>query len=178
MSRKYLFLILLFCLRVNLLQSQESANDASWPIIIRKGDKLFEGDKAFRFLGMAAPNIQANENQVRVDRTNRFPDDYEISDILDGIRREGGRATRTFSLSVFHPDDKGMPVYFSGHRQYNEEAFRCLDRIIALGHKYDVRLIIPFIASQSFASVRAEGRFQAFPRLYFEPEKHGKRYFV
>ena len=84
-------------------EMQKAGTDANWPIIVRKGDQLFEGDKPFRFLGMAAPNIQANENQVRVDRTNRFPDDYEISDILDGIRREGGRATRTFSLSVFHP---------------------------------------------------------------------------
>ncbi len=133
----------------------------NWPIITRKGDQLFEGDKPFRFMGMAAPNIQANENQVQVDRTNRFPDEYEISDILDGIRRTGGRATRTFSLSVYHPDDNGMPVYFSGHRQYNEEAFQCLDRVIALAHKYDVRLIIPFIASQSFPSVRGVDEFSA-----------------
>jgi len=142
-------------------EKSKVASAGNWPIIVRKGDQLFEGDKIFRFLGMAAPNIQANENQVRVDRANRFPDDFEISDILDGIRREGGRVTRTFSLSVFHPDDKGMPVYFSGHRQYNEEAFRCLDRVIALGHKYDVRLIIPFIASQSFASVRGVDEFSA-----------------
>lgn len=142
-------------------EKQNAANDAKWPIITRKGDQLYEGDKPFRFLGMAAPNIQANENQVRVDRTNRFPDEYEISDILDGIRRTGGRATRTFSLSVYHPDDKGMTVYFSGHRQYNEEAFKCLDRVIALAHQSDVRLIIPFIASQSFPSVRGVDEFSA-----------------
>jgi mannan endo-1,4-beta-mannosidase len=141
--------------------SERPGTTYKWPIIIRKDDQLFEGDKPFRFLGMAAPNIQANENQVRVDRANRFPDEFEIRDILDGIRREGGRATRTFSLSVYHPDDKEMPVYFSGHRQYNEEAFKCLDRIIALGHEYDVRIIIPFIASQSFASVRGVDEFSA-----------------
>jgi mannan endo-1,4-beta-mannosidase len=141
--------------------AQKEASKDLWPIITRKGDQLYEGDKPFRFLGLAAPNIQANENQVRADRSNRFPDDYEIRDILDGIRRSGGRATRTFSLSVYHPDDKNMPVYFSGHRQYNEEAFRCLDRIIALGHDFDVRIIIPFIASQSFASVRGVDEFSA-----------------
>jgi mannan endo-1,4-beta-mannosidase len=141
--------------------NQKSINDNQWPIVTRKGDQLYEGEKLFRFLGLAAPNIQANENQVRADRLNRFPDDYEIRDILDGIRRVGGRATRTFSLSVYHPDDNNMPVYFSGHRQYNEEAFRCLDRIIALGHEYDVRIIIPFIASQSFRSVRGVDEFSA-----------------
>jgi len=164
-AKQFLLLLMGITLWLSPIQAQKekakSSTNNNWPIIVRKGDQLFEGDKPFRFMGMAAPNIQANENQVREDRTNRFPDEYEISDILDGIRREGGRATRTFSLSVFHPDDKGMPVYFSGYRQYNEEAFQCLDRVIALGHKYDVRLIIPFIASQSFASVRGVDEFSA-----------------
>jgi len=164
-AKQFLLLLMGITLWLSPIQAQKekakTTTNNNWPIIVRKGDQLFEGDKPFRFMGMAAPNIQANENQVRVDRTNRFPDEYEISDILDGIRREGGRATRTFSLSVFHPDDKGMPVYFSGYRQYNEEAFQCLDRVIALGHKYDVRLIIPFIASQSFASVRGVDEFSA-----------------
>ena len=163
--KKAVLLIALMTLTMPMAFSQEKNKrvdtDNKWPIIIRKNDQLFEGDRPFRFMGLAAPNIQANENQVRADRTNRFPDEFEIRDILDGIRREGGRATRTFALSVYHPDDKGMPVYFSGHRQYNEEAFKCLDRIIAFGHEYDVRIIIPFIASQSFASVRGVDEFSA-----------------
>jgi mannan endo-1,4-beta-mannosidase len=127
--------------------------------ITRSGDKLMEGYKEFRFMGLAAPNIQANESQIRADRTNRFPDDYEIRDLLEGIQRIGGVATRTFSLSVYSPDDHDMPVYISGRRLYNEEAFKCLDRIIALAHEYNVRLIIPFIASQSFGSVRGVDEF-------------------
>ncbi len=119
-------------------------------IITAKADKLMDGDREFRFMGLAAPNIQQNESQIRADRTNRFPDEYEIRDILGGIQRIGGLATRTFSLSVYSPDDKEMPVYITARRTYNEEAFQCLDRVIALSHEYNVRLIIPFIASQSF----------------------------
>ncbi len=145
---------------VSLLKAQDKKYNA-WPIIVRKGDVLYEGTKIFRFFGLDAPNIQQNENQVRDDRTNRFPDEYEIRDILGGIQRTGGRATRTFSLSVYSPDDAGMPVYISGYRNYNEDAFRCLDRIIALCHEYDVRLIIPFIASQSFQSVRGVDEFSS-----------------
>jgi mannan endo-1,4-beta-mannosidase len=141
--------------------AQNKEQNTSWPIITRKGDKLYEGSKVFRFMGLAAPNIQQNESQIRVDRTNRFPDEYEIRDLLDGIRRLGGRATRTFSLSVYSPLDNGMPVYIEGHRKYNEEAFRCLDRIIALSHEYDVRLIIPFIASQTFGGIRGVDEFSA-----------------
>ncbi len=118
-----------------------------------------DGDKVFRFMGLAAPNIQQNESQIREDRANRFPDEFEIRDLLGGIQRLGGLATRTFSLSVFSPDDKGMPVYITAKRTYNEEAFQCLDRIIALSHEYNVRLIIPFIASQSFGGIRGVDEF-------------------
>ena len=128
-------------------------------IVTRQGDKLMDGSKEFRFMGLAAPNIQQNESQIRVDRTNRFPDEYEIRDILGGIQHIGGLATRTFSLSVYSPDDKEMPVYITAKRTYNEEAFQCLDRVIALSHEYNVRLIIPFIASQSFGGIRGVDEF-------------------
>lgn len=129
--------------------------------IVRRGDKLMDGNKEFRFLGLAAPNIQQNESQLRTDMANRFPDEFEIRDILGGIQRIGGLATRTFSLSIYSPKDNGLPVYVSGRRVYNEEAFRCLDRVIALAHDYNVRLIIPFIASQSFSGIRGVDEFSA-----------------
>lgn len=157
------FLMLISCLISNSANAKvlKEAKDQhkSWLIITRQGDRLMEGDKVFRFFGLAAPNIQQNESQIRVDRTNRFPDEFEIRDILDGIQRLGGRATRTFSLSIYSPDDKEMPVYISARRTYNEEAFKCLDLIIALSHEYDVRLIIPFIASQTFAGIRGVDEF-------------------
>lgn len=136
-------------------------SEKEWPIIVRRGDKLYEGDKEFRFMSFAAPNIQQNESQIRADRSNRFPDEFEVRDILSGLQRIGGRATRTFSLSVFTPEDDNMPVYIQGYRQYNEEAFQCLDRILAYAPEYDVRIIIPFIASQRFAGIRGVDEFAA-----------------
>jgi len=149
------------CLTVNAKNDKKSSLRKDWPIIIRNGDQLYEGDKPFRFMSFAAPNIQQNESQIRLDRTNRFPDEYEIRDILDAIQRVGGRATRTFSLSVYSTLDDNMPVYITGHRQYNEEAFQCLDRILAYAHEYDVRIIIPFIASQTFPGIRGVDEFSA-----------------
>jgi mannan endo-1,4-beta-mannosidase len=130
----------------------------NWPIIKRVGDKLMEGDREFRFMGFAAPNIQQNESQLRADMKNRFPDEFEIRDILGALEWVGSRATRTFSLSVYSPEDN-LPVYISAYRTYNEEAFQCLDLIIALAHEYDVRLIIPFIASQQFIGIRGVDEF-------------------
>ncbi|MFO1478178.1 MAG: hypothetical protein U1F98_16205 [Verrucomicrobiota bacterium] len=144
-----------------LLLSVRFAAAADWPIIQRRGDALFEGGKPYRFLGLAAPNIQANESQILPGAGNRFPDEYEIRDILGALHRLGARATRTFSLSVYCPADKGMPVYLTGPRQYNEEAFRCLDRVLALCHEYDVRIIIPILASQTFGGIRGIDEFSA-----------------
>ncbi len=59
-----------------------------------------EGNHKFQFFGLDAPNIQQNESQIRLDRTNRFPDEFEKRDILGGLRRLGCRVTRTFSLSI------------------------------------------------------------------------------
>lgn len=141
-------------------EAQPAAREA-WPIVTRRGTMLFEGEKPFRFFGLAAPNVQAHESQLLPDFSNHFPDEYEIRDLFSAMKRLGGRATRTFTLSITHPDDKGLPAYVMGHRQYNEEAFRCLDRVIALAHEYDIRLIIPIIASQSFANVRGMDEFAA-----------------
>jgi hypothetical protein len=153
---------IILCFAVASAAAQtKPAKSAYKNFISRKGDNLMDGDKVFRFMGLAAPNIQQNESQIRTDRTNRFPDEYEIRDLLGGIQRLGGLATRTFSLSVYSPNDKDMPVYISARRTYNEEAFQCLDRIIALSHEYNVRLIIPFIASQSFAGIRGVDEFSA-----------------
>jgi mannan endo-1,4-beta-mannosidase len=141
-------------------QSQLPQTPKEWPIIVRKGDMLYEGDKPFRFMSFATPNIQQNESQLIPDMSNRFPDEYEVRDILSQLQRIGGRATRTFSLSVFSPEDN-LPVYIQGKRDYNEEAFKCLDRILAYANEYDVRIIVPFIASQKFYGIRGVDEFAA-----------------
>jgi len=129
--------------------------------IVRSGDKLIDGDHEFRFFGLAAPNMQQNESQLRSDMTNRFPDEFEIRDLFSGIERVGGLVTRTFTLSIASPADSGLPVYVPARRTYNEEAFRCLDKVIALASEYNIRLIIPFIASQSFHGIRGVDEFSA-----------------
>lgn len=147
-----------------------------WPIITRQADVLYEGKSAFRFLGLAAPNIQAHESQLRPDFSNRFPDEYELRDILSSIHRVGARATRSFSFSVYSPKDGGVPVHIIGQRQYNEEAFRSFDLLLALCKEYDVRILIPVIASQSFPVVRGTDEFAALsgntaPGAFWTDEK-------
>jgi hypothetical protein len=155
------FLLLPLALTTALCSISTASADTNWPIVQRKGDALYEGNKPFRFFGLAAPDLQQNGSQFLPGMSNRFPDEYEIRDVLGSLQRMGGRATRIFSLSIISPKDNGIPVYITGHRQYNEEAFRCLDQILALGHEYDIRIIIPVIASQSFGGVRGIDEFAA-----------------
>lgn len=151
-------LLILVCL--SLPQICTAAED-NWSIIKRHGDQLFEGNRLFRFLGLDAPNLLQNETQVLPDESNRFPNEFEIRDTFDGLRRIGARASRTFVLTVASTADHGQPVYITRRRTYNEAAFRCLDQVLALAHEYDIRLIIPLLASQSFRTVRGVDEFSA-----------------
>jgi hypothetical protein len=121
------------------LKAMPTVNQETWPIIVRRDGALYEGDRPFRFLGLAASNLHQNEGQLLPDFSNRFPDDFEIRDVLGALHQMGARATRCFALSITAPADGGVPVYLSGRRTYNEEAFRALDRVLSLCREYDVR---------------------------------------
>lgn len=64
-----IYLFSLFCLAPRITFAQ-STNKSDWPVITRKGDQLYEGKKVFRFFGLAAPNIQQNESQIKTDYSN------------------------------------------------------------------------------------------------------------
>jgi hypothetical protein len=74
--------------------------------------------------------------------------------MLSSINRLGARATRSFAFGIYSPKDKSIPFYVMGRRQYNEEAFRSFDMLLALCKEYGVRILVPIIASQSFEVVR------------------------
>ena len=143
------------------LNATPGVTEEAWPIIVRRGDALYEGDRPFRFLGLAAPNLHQNERQLLPDFSNRFPDEFEIRDVLRTLQQMGARATRCFALSITAPADGGIPVYITGRRTYNEEAFRTLDRVLALCPEYDIRVIVPLIIAQDFVGWRGVDEFAA-----------------
>ena len=131
------------------------------PFIRRSGDRLFEGDREFRFLGLDTPNLFQNGEDLLNDASNRFPDAFEIQDTLVSLRMLGARATRTFSLSFRGPDNE-VPVYINGRGIYNETAFRTLDQVIDLANRYGVRIILPFIDSHSFWGLHGIKEFAGY----------------
>lgn len=121
---------------------------------------MWDGDREFRFLALAAPNLHHHEGQLHPDGRNRWPDAFETRDLLETLAQMGGTATRSFGLSV-HID--GEPDgHLHGPGQYSEDGFRAYDRVIATAEALSIRLIFPFIDSHSFPNVRGIDEFAAW----------------
>lgn len=126
----------------------------------RKHGQLFLADQVFRFIGLAAPNLYQNAEQLDPDFANRWPDAFELSDTLDTLQQLGSRATRSFTLSIQQAD--GVPALVQGIGQYNEEAFRSLDRVLKESHDRNIRIIVPLIDSHNFPGIGGISAFTAF----------------
>jgi hypothetical protein len=74
--------------------------------ITRSGDKLMEGNKEYRFISFNIPNLHLIEDNMAFEATNewRFPDEFEITDALQTVKQMGGRAARTYVISICKKD--------------------------------------------------------------------------
>jgi mannan endo-1,4-beta-mannosidase len=116
--------------------------------ITRNGDRLMDGEKEFRFISFNIPNLHYVEDDLAFDRliSYRMPDDFEIRDALETIKQMGGQVARTYTLSVIRKNEPAyIPKYVLGPGQFNEEAFRTLDKVLAYANEIGIRLIIPFV---------------------------------
>lgn len=116
--------------------------------VTRQGDRLMEGPKEYRFISYNIPNLHYVEDNLPFEETNpwRLPDEFEITDALTAIQQSGGRATRIYTLSVRAPGDSpDIPRHVLGPGQFNEEAFRALDKVLEVANRTGVRVIIPFV---------------------------------
>ncbi len=150
---------------IDFVPVEENPGEHGWGMkgfVTRQGDQLMEDSKPFRFVALDVPNIFQTETQLMPDYRNRFPDAYEMHDYLASLQQMGATASRAFALSIATEKDKPLPVFINALGQYNEDAFRSLDLLLALCHQYNVRLIIPFIDSHSFKGVRGFDEFAAF----------------
>jgi mannan endo-1,4-beta-mannosidase len=123
------------------------------------GDRLMDGDKPLRFISCNIPNLHCIEDYMAFEETNpwRMPDAFEIRDALESIKAMGGSVTRMYTITVRRKDDSAdIPRYVLGPGQFNEEAFRALDQVLASANKVGVRIIIPFVDNWSWMGGRAE----------------------
>lgn len=130
--------------------------------ITREGHQLFDGDAAFRFAGIHAPELHRIENDVRGTCPHdprgwgqyfKWPTAEEQENWIKALVRTGHKAMRIYVLSVATPYDKQCerethilpPTTPNGPPQLNEKAMQVYDRMIALADKHNLRLILPLI---------------------------------
>jgi hypothetical protein len=136
------FLLVTAC---NIAPAKEHA---ALNFLTRRGDKLFDGEREFRFISFNVPNLMVIEDAYEFTRPNpwRWPDDFEIEDALESVRQMGGQVVRTYVLSVYREgSDMGECVHVRRPGEFNEEGFRALDKVIEVARRKGIRVIIPFV---------------------------------
>ncbi len=127
---------------------QRSPKLAQANFITRRGDKLFDGKREFRFISFNIPNLMVIEDAYEFTKPNpwRWPDEFEIEDALESVRQMGGQVVRTYVLSVYREgSDMGECVHVRRPGEFNEEGFRALDKVIDVARRKGIRVIIPFV---------------------------------
>ncbi len=152
--RLVVFAVLLLCVTCVTAAARQNVTAQGFQNFVRRdGDMLKDGDRPFRFISFNIPNLHYVEDDMRFDQSMpfRLPDAFEIDDALGAIEQMGGQVVRMYALSVSKPDDPAvLPRYVLGPGQFNEEAFKVLDHVIAAAHRHRVRLILPFIDQWSW----------------------------
>jgi len=128
-------MILLLCLS---LITAKSFSQGFENFISLSGNKLMDGKNEFRFLSYNIPNLNFVEDELSFSANNpfRLPTEYEIRDALMSIKQMGGSVVRIYTIPVKRKEqtDK-VPASVLGPGQFNEEAFKVNDMMLALANK-------------------------------------------
>ena len=116
--------------------------------VYREGDKLMDENGELRFISFNIPNLHYNEDHMPFTEINpwRPTNEFEIADALEAVRQMGGKVVRTYTLSVrVAGENPDIPRHILGPGQFDEEAFKALDMVLAVANRKGIRVIFPFI---------------------------------
>lgn len=116
--------------------------------ITRDGDRLMQGAAEFRFGGVNMPGMTVPyDYTLRIPERLILPTAWEQEDGFKTLNQMGARVLRLWNLPMRGPKDEWMDwAYVQGPGKFNEEAFKTIDRLLALANRYGVRVIFPFTA--------------------------------
>lgn len=145
MKTKYLSALLSLMISVPLTSAAESRFEH---FITRQGNKLYDGGKAFRFVGANMPGLVLPYDwTLYLPERLHLPTPWEQEDAFKTLDQMNLRVVRTWNLPIRKPDEEPKSWhYVFGPGQFNEEAFKCLDHLFALANKYGVRVILDLTA--------------------------------
>jgi hypothetical protein len=120
-----------------------------WPVrvqaestdfITRSGDTLMEGTSTFRFIGTNDPLLN-----------RAWSSSLEIEDAIRAASSSGINVIRLYPFEVkMSSDPQGTFRHVMGPNDYNESAFKLLDKIVQLANQYNIRLIVPFVDKYNY----------------------------
>lgn len=116
--------------------------------ITRQGNKLYDGGKEFRFVGANMPGLVLPYDwTLSLPERMRLPTPWEQEDALKTLDQMNGRVVRTWNLPMRDPSAQAQPWhYVLGPGQFNEEAFKAVDHLLALANKHGVRVMLDLTA--------------------------------
>ncbi|MBM3861204.1 MAG: hypothetical protein FJ395_16370 [Verrucomicrobia bacterium] len=140
MNQKSIILFLLVSLTANA--------GAFENFITRKGNKLYDGDKEFRFIGANMPGLVLPYDwTLYLPERLHLPTPWEQEDAFKTLDQMNLRVVRTWNLPIRDPKEEPKSWhYVLGPGKFNEEAFKCVDHLFALANKYNVRVILDLTA--------------------------------
>lgn len=133
-----------------------NSNDKNWEehegwtdFITRSGDKLKDGAKEFKFIGVNAMVLGSGDDST----VWRLQDPFTQEDYFKTANQMGFTALRSYTLAVKRATDPAdIKKHYMGPGSYGEDAFVVMDRALQLANKYHVRLIIPLIDKYKYAN--------------------------
>lgn len=112
------------------------------------GNKLMDGDKEFRFISFNVPTLNYQEDEMSFTQTNpyKLPDEFEMRDVFETVKEMGGQVIRIYTIPVRNKNfPKEAPTYVENPGQFNEEAFKVTDTMLALANEYNIRIIFSLL---------------------------------
>ncbi|MBN2314221.1 MAG: hypothetical protein JXM79_09845 [Sedimentisphaerales bacterium] len=142
---KRIFIALLF---LSCITNSPASERVFTQFVYREGDKLMDENGELRFISFNIPCLHYNEDNMPFTETNpwRLTNEFEIADALEAVRQMGGQVVRTYTLSLrVEGEDPNIPRHILGPGQFNDEAFKSLDMVLAVANRKGLRVIFPFI---------------------------------
>ena len=170
------FRVITSCLLLLFMSSFAMAQNDMRVFITRSGDKLMEGNKEYRFISFNIPNLHLVEDNMAFEATNewRFPDEFEITDALNSVKQMGGRVVRTYVISICKKTGpNAIPCHVRKPGEFNEEAFRALDKVMEVANRVGIRVIVPMVDNWKWwggAEQYAEYRDKPAAEFWTDPE--------
>ncbi|MEI7732473.1 MAG: hypothetical protein WCO56_23075 [Verrucomicrobiota bacterium] len=120
--------------------------------ITRQGNKLYDGDKEFRFVGANMPGLNLPYDwTLSLPERLVLPTPWEQEAAFQTLSQMNLKVVRLWNLPIRDPKThaKDGPLtwhYVQAPGKFNEESFKVCDHLLALANRYGVRVIFSLTA--------------------------------